>query len=437
MALVAMSGENRQGKTALFLLLCSCAGVSPHWMNSSYVLIWGVSLAFFLGIHGLRVVLRAREKILEISSEEILEGMEKGKLPSVDVLVAARDEENVVEKLVARLTKLNYPTDKISFSIIDDGSIDRTPVLLEKLTKNILNFQVIRRSRLSGGGKSGALNYALKKTKADWLFILDADAQFEDDVLLRIIPFAENQRLSAIQLRKAVVNPFKNAVASFQAIEMVMDAVIQRGRLLGNGVVELRGNGQLLKRDTLEKCGGFNEDTVTDDLDLSFRLLIAGVSISIIWNPSIQEEAVITVPALFRQRQRWAEGGLQRFFDYWKLLISSKISLLKKSDLAYFFLLQYALPVISFFDLLTSILTGTLPVYWPLSLAAFSLSGLACWQGSKLRSEGPSIPKMGPWNLFLSLIYLGHWFIVIPWVSIKMMLFPKKLIWAKTLHSGD
>jgi hypothetical protein len=78
------------------------------------------------------------------------------------------------------------------------------------------------------------------------------------------------------RLRKAVVNPQVNLLTRAQAMEMVLDAVIQQGRLAHGGVSQLRGNGQLLLRQAVDAAGVFNEDTVTDDLDLSFRLLLAG-----------------------------------------------------------------------------------------------------------------------------------------------------------------
>jgi len=82
---------------------------------------------------------------------------------------------------------------------------------------------------------------------------------------------------------------------------------------------------------------GFNEDTVTDDLDLSFRLLTHGALVGILWDPPVQEEAVPGLSALWKQRQRWAEGGLQRFFDYWPTLTSSQLSARQRWDLACFF----------------------------------------------------------------------------------------------------
>jgi len=68
---------------------------------------------------------------------------------------------------------------------------------------------------------------------------------------------------------------------------------------------------------------------------------------------------------------------------------------------------------------------------------AFSVSGLAYWRGCRRLSEGPALPTPGPLNLLLGIVYLGHWFVVIPWVTLKMALFPKRLVWAKTSHRGE
>ncbi len=140
---------------------------------------------------------------------------------------------------------------------------------------------------------------------------------------------------------------------------------------------------------------------------------------------------------LWRQRQRWAEGGLQRFFDYGDGLVSGPLSFRQKLDLFSFFLLQYVLPVASIADLAGALLTRTLPTVWPLSIAALGLSGLAIVTGCRRPSEGPPLPAMGPLAMGLGIVYLVHWFVVIPWVSLRMALLPKRLVWVKTLHLGD
>jgi len=438
MALAKISGENRRTKSILFLICCALAGIFPHLIEPSKSLIPSISLALFLGGYGLQVVLRDRRDNYQLPNAQIIEDANFFEaLPKIDVLVAALDEENVIERLVARLLSLEYPEEKLSLWIIDDGSQDNTPKLLKELSKKFSSINVLRRSRMSGGGKSGALNSALKNTEGEWLFILDADAQLQSNVLLRAITLALRGGWAGVQLRKAVVNCDLNQISAYQAMEMAMDAVIQRGRLASGGIAELRGNGQLINRKVLESCGNFNEKTITDDLDLSFRFLLTRAPIVIMWDPPVQEEAVETVSALFRQRKRWAEGGLQRFFDYWPLLISKRLSNYKKLDLTCFFLLQYALPVVSFIDVIVSMALSKMPLYWPLSIVAFSISSLAYWKGCSGKSEGPRLPSPNFNNILGATIYLAHWFIIIPLIVFKMSLFRKNLIWDKTNHVGS
>ena len=119
------------------------------------------------------------------------------------------------------------------------------------------------------------------------------------------------------------------------------------------------------------------------------------------------EEAVENISALFSQRQRWAEGGLQRFFDYGEQLFSKKIELIQKFDLTYFFILQYALPIISMIDLFLSILLAETPCYWSISITAFTLSGIAVWYGSSCKSEGPTLQNLNLTMMLASLVYLS------------------------------
>lgn len=359
------------------------------------------------------------------------------KLPAVDVVVAARDEQAVVTRLIEGLAALRYPADQLRFWVIDDGSTDRTSELLAELQQRHPQLQVLRRPADAGGGKSGALNLALQHLQGSWMLVLDADGELQVDTLERLIPFAEGGGWAAVQLRKAVVNPDTNLLTRAQAMEMAFDAVIQQGRLACGGVAELRGNGQLLRREAVLACGGFNEATVTDDLDLSVKLLLQNQPIGILWDPPVREEAVLSLRALLRQRQRWAEGGLQRFLDYWPDLLSRRIPPAQKLDLACFFLLQYALPLVAAADLLGALITRSRPTYWPLSLMAFALSGASIVAGIRRPSEGPPLPVLQPFNLLLGILYLGHWFLVIPWTSLRMALLPKRLVWAKTQHLGD
>ena len=426
--------RNRRLKSLLFLLSCLGLAIFPHFIDEQVYFPSMVLISLIVAIYGLIVISKNKSNLNFISRKE--NKLKQEDLPSLDILVAARDEQNVIADLVERLFYLDYPYEKLNIYIIDDGSSDDTPVILNKLSKKFERLTIIRRLKDAGGGKSGALNYALKFISGDWLLILDADAQLQNDTLQKLFQFVLQDSWSVVQLRKSVLNIGKNLLTNCQSIEMIMDSVFQHGRLLQGGVSELRGNGQLIKKEVLLECGAFNENTVTDDLDLSVRLLLSGANIGILMNPPVMEEGVETVSALFAQRQRWAEGGLQRFFDYWRPLIFGDINLVKRFDIFYFFILQYALPIITLLDLLISLIILNKPAYWPISFTAFMLSGIASWYGCNLNNEGPILPKSNFPNLIVYLAYLSHWFVVIPWVALKMAILPKRILWKKTLHKG-
>ncbi|MFN6133015.1 MAG: glycosyltransferase [Synechococcaceae cyanobacterium] len=472
--------DRRRGKAFLFLLCCVAAGAAPHALDPWRATLPSLSLAVLLGGYSLRTLLRASgspaavevgapaspsvpgasavsseataaldatdplaaaaavEATAPMGTSTALEATASPDTmaPLVDVVVAARDEQAVIARLVDTITGLRWPEGRLRLWVVDDGSEDRTPELLAALQRRHPLLTVLRRPRSAGGGKSAALNLALRRVEGRGMLVLDADAVLPPDLLERLIPQAEAAGWGALQLRKAVVNADANWLTRAQAMEMALDALVQEGRLADGGVAELRGNGQLLRRESLLACGGFNELTVTDDLDLSFRLLLHGQPIGLLWDPPVREEAVLRLPALWRQRQRWAEGGLQRFFDYWPELSSDRLTARQRLDLTCFFLLQYCLPVLASADLVASLVTGTPPTVWPLSLVTLLLSGLAILLSCQRPSEGPALPAPHPLHLALGTAYLSHWFLVIPWVTLRMALLPKRLVWAKTLHHG-
>ena len=142
-------GENRRIKSILFLICCTLAGISPHLIEPTKNLFPSITLSVLLGGYGLRVVLRDRRDNYQLQKEHLDENFFET-LPKVDVLVAARDEENVIERLVSRLLSIEYPEEKLSIWIIDDGSQDRTSDLLQKLSSIYSKINVLSRPLLSG-----------------------------------------------------------------------------------------------------------------------------------------------------------------------------------------------------------------------------------------------------------------------------------------------
>ena len=228
--------KNRRLKSFIFLSACFLVAFIPHAYNIENFFYIILTLSFVIGFYGLIVISRnfKRNNALNTVSRRI----SNKELPVLDILVAARDEENVIARLVERLFSLDYPTNKLNIYIIDDGSSDKTPLILDRLSRQYDKLKVISRSPNAGGGKSGALNYALKFTHGEWLLVLDADAELKQDSLIRLFSFVEEGDWSAVQLRKSVTNVSKNFLTSCQSMEMAMDAIFQYGRLSVAGVSE-------------------------------------------------------------------------------------------------------------------------------------------------------------------------------------------------------
>ncbi|MFM7464854.1 MAG: glycosyltransferase [Cyanobium sp.] len=430
------SVDNRRLKAALLLLASVAIGALPHGLGPWARFAPGLGMAIVLGGSVARTLFLQPPPTEPALPDGRLQAGSPTAFPMVDVVVAARDEEAVISTLVERVLRLRWPADQLRLWVVDDGSEDRTPQRLAELQKRHPQLRTLRRSRDSGGGKSGALNAVLGSLEGRWMLVLDADADLPQDWLERVIPSAEREGWAAVQVRKAEANTAHNWLTRAQAMEMAFDAFIQEARFGRGGVAELRGNGQLLRRDAVQKAGGFNEATITDDLDLSFRFLLAGLPVGVMWDPPVGEEAVSSLQALWRQRQRWAEGGLQRFLDYYQQLLSHRLTGSQKWDLASFFVLQYVLPVMVVADLVAALVTQTIPGMWPFPFVVLALSGFSISAGCNRGGEGTPIPAATPGNVLLAMVYMMHWFAVIPWVMFKMALLPKTLVWQKTVHKG-
>ena len=272
----------------------------------------------------------------------------------------------------------------------------------------------------------------LHLTQGEIVGVFDADAQIARDALPPIVGLFANPNIGAVQMRKSIVNRHVNFLTRGQASEMAMDLWFQEHRVGIGGLGELRGNGQFVRRSALLQCGAWNEHTITDDLDLTFRLHLNGWDIACLLQPAVEEEGVITIQQLWHQRNRWAEGGYQRYLDYFPYL--GRIRGTKAIDLWLFFLSQYILPTASLPDTVLSIGLGRLPMLLPLVVLSLLLSFIAMVLGVRRAYKISWWGAVG--ETIGGTIYLLHWLPVMSCVTLRMAVRPKRLKWVKTAHLG-
>ncbi len=426
-----LSGRRRKAAFVLMMIWGIVIGI--------HLVAWGawvvMGLTVMLLIQSLRLVSAKPEATPVALSDTAL-----ASAPSVSLLVAAKNEEAVISQLVARLCDLDYPTDKYEVWVIDDHSTDRTPEILAQLATQYPQLKVLHRLAGAGGGKSGALNQVLSLTQGDIVGVFDADAQITRDVLRRVVPLFDSSQMGAVQVRKTIANAPVNFWTQGQMTEMALDAYFQQQRIAIGGIGELRGNGQFVRRAALESCGGWNEQTITDDLDLTIRLHLDNWKIGFLSQPAVQEEGVTTAIALWHQRNRWAEGGYQRYLDYWRFIINERMGFAKKLDMLSFMLMQYILPTAAIPDFMMMVVRHRLPLLSPVTSLALCLSCWATFNGLR-RSQHQ---EKFSFSHLLSLVgqtlqgtlYMFHWFLIIPSITTRMSVRQKRLKWVKTVHGG-
>ena len=426
----------RRRKAALTLSLLWGSTVALHLLS------WGswaiLGLMAVLSTHALRVILaRPRLGPTPLPAQSVGDkgaAASPATWPYVSLLVAAKNEETVIQRLVTALCNLDYPTHRYEVWIIDDHSTDGTAQRLQDLRQRYPQLRVLHRAANASGGKSGALNQVWPDTQGDIIGVFDADAQVPKDLLRHIVPMFEAERVGAVQMQKAIVNRAKNWLTRGQQAEMALDSYFQQQRIRLGGIGELRGNGQFVRRSALIQCGGWNEETITDDLDLTLRLHFSGWDIDFLLHPAVNEEGVERPLALWHQRNRWAEGGYQRYLDYWRFIAQSRLTPGKTFDMAAFWLIQYGLPTVALPDFAMALLRHRLPVFLPISGLALTLSMVGMYCGLRRTQHQP------PWaSALLTLwgnLYMLHWLLVISTMALRLSVRPKRLRWVKTTHQG-
>ncbi|NJM71596.1 MAG: glycosyltransferase family 2 protein [Scytonema sp. RU_4_4] len=421
--------QGRRRKAALVLTIVWSGTIALHLVSWGTLFVLG--LTTIIGIHALVVVFARPKRYPE---------QMQGDLPYISVLVAAKNEEAVIGRLVKSLCNLEYPGGQYEVWVIDDNSTDTTPQLLSELAQEYDQLKILRRKPEAGGGKSGALNQVLALTKGDILAVFDADAQVSPDLLLRVVPLFQRENVGAVQVRKAIANAEENFWTKGQAIEMALDTFLQQQRTTIGGIGELRGNGQFVRRKALSSCGGWNEETITDDLDLTLRLHLDRWDIECVFNPMVEEEGVTNAIALWHQRNRWAEGGYQRYLDYWDLIFKNRMGTRKTWDLFVFVVIHYILPTVAVPDLLMAIARHRPPIFSPMTGLTVTISMAGMFAGlRRIRQEKEF--KISTYLLLLlqtlrGILYMFHWIVVISSATARMSVRPKRLKWVKTVHQG-
>ena len=358
--------------------------------------------------------------------------------PSISILIPAHNEENVIRKTVENILTLDY--DDFEVFVIDDRSTDKTADVLKELEQEYNGkVRILIRDKDAYPGKSAVLNDALALCDKEVICVFDADARVKKDFLRVLLPYLAPEEIGAVQGRKIIINKEANVLTRCQNNEYTLDNYFQISRDSINGAVELRGNGFLVKRAALEEIGGWNNNTITDDLDLSTKLHLNAWGVRYCPVGEVYEEAILNVIPLIKQRRRWVEGSIRRYLDYFFPVLTSEIISLRASFDMFAYLLEFVVPVLlmiqiciqsfNFINGYENQLLGTLAVAF--GIGVFFFCGLIF----SLRKYD----KLSLWQTILqsletSIYMLLMWIPLVTFIVFKILLFKRDMNWGKTSH---
>jgi cellulose synthase/poly-beta-1,6-N-acetylglucosamine synthase-like glycosyltransferase len=240
-------------------------------------------------------------------------------LPSFSIVVPVKNEECVINRLLDSLSTLNYPKNKKEIIIVEDGSTDKTNEICMNYAKEHDNVKILHKNL--SNGKPSALNFGLAQAKGDIVAIFDADNVPANDALSAVVEYFEDPKVAAVQGRTASINPKENMLTQFISYEeAVWCEAYLRGKDVLNLFVHLKGSCQFIRREILEQLQGFDEAVLSEDMEISARLVENDYKIRYASDVVAWQESPSNLRTLFKQRTRWFRGTVEVAFKYGRLM---------------------------------------------------------------------------------------------------------------------
>ncbi|HWZ94032.1 MAG TPA: glycosyltransferase family 2 protein [Opitutaceae bacterium] len=238
----------------------------------------------------------------------------QGPPPRVCVQCPLFNEPLVVEALLEKVTALRWPAERLEIQILDD-STDETPAIIERWLQanpaRAVRCTHLRRHNREGY-KAGALARGMACSHAGFFAVFDADFRPEPDFLETLMPYFANPRVGVVQARWEFINRERSLLTRFQGIFLDAHFIVeQAGRFSGDLFFNFNGTAGMWRRTALEEAGGWCADTVTEDLDASYRAQLCGWKFIYLEHYTVPSELPENLTAFKSQQRRWTKGGMQ------------------------------------------------------------------------------------------------------------------------------
>lgn len=258
---------------------------------------------------------------------------EQEELPFVTVQLPIYNEMYVIERLIDAVAAFDYPRERFEIHILDDSTDETVDLVRRKVDEyhqaGYQIEQIIRPNRQ--GFKAGALREATPHARGELIAIFDADFLPRPDFLRRTIPYFQDPEVGVVQTRWEHINQDYSLITELQALQLnVHFTVEQQGRRAGKLLLQFNGTAGIWRRNTIDDAGGWEADTLTEDLDLSIRAQLKGWQIAYLEEVGAPAELPAEMNGLKSQQFRWMKGGAETARKMLPTVWRSQLSLRQK-----------------------------------------------------------------------------------------------------------
>ncbi len=271
--------------------------------------------ALWLALYGLQAFILAYLYLCHRRQQPDSPPIPRSDWPPVTVQVPVYNELHVIERAIDAAASLDYPHDRLQIQILDDSTDETTRLALARAAFHQdqgVDVTVLRRSS-QDGYKAGALAWGLSQARGEYIAIFDADFCPQPDFLRQTIPhFLNRPRLGLVQTRWSYLNAEYSPLTRAQVLALDGHFIVeQTGRNRAGLFMSFNGAGGVWRRRCIEKSGGWQADTLCEDLDLSYRAQLAGWEFLHLPTVDAPSEVPPQIAAFKRQQARWAQGSVQ------------------------------------------------------------------------------------------------------------------------------
>jgi cellulose synthase/poly-beta-1,6-N-acetylglucosamine synthase-like glycosyltransferase len=283
-----------------------------------------LALLFVYGVHRIWLLMRFRWDARVPASRS--EGVGQTELPRVTVQLPIYNERTVASRLIRAAGAMEYPPGRLEIQVLDDSTDETTAIAEEEvrlLVERGIDARVLRRPDRVGF-KAGALDFGLRSAKGELVCIFDADFVPEQDFLQRLVARFDDPRVGMVQARWGHRNREDSMLTRAESTLLDGHFVIEHKVRHDSGVFfNFNGTAGIWRRAAIESAGGWQHDTLTEDLDLSYRAQLSGWKF--VYVPMVVAPAEVPpdIAAFKSQQHRWAKGSVQVFRKLgWRILTS-------------------------------------------------------------------------------------------------------------------